>query len=260
MKTFRFIGMALFAILMCVNFTSCSSSDDDPTEEKEEDVVANEKKLIEMKLIDNSEEITWTYSYDEKNRVTSIKMIELGIDYTHNSNHTDSITWGDRFIYIEEIEDENDNITLKLANGLVESAKSRYDNLAFAYNSLKRLITFRDENYIDTYTWNNDKLSNITNESGNVIQFSYDDKTCKGYFPLVICLDDIIGDNEFFAAHPDLLGMRTNQLPSKLSSEYYTTDISYTFTNDGYIENCTLKETRVYNGDIWTTTYKFKWQ
>ena len=36
MKTFRFIGMALFAVLMCVNFTSCSGGDDDPTEEPEE--------------------------------------------------------------------------------------------------------------------------------------------------------------------------------------------------------------------------------
>ena len=28
MKTLRFIGMALFAVLMCVNFASCSSDDD----------------------------------------------------------------------------------------------------------------------------------------------------------------------------------------------------------------------------------------
>ena len=27
MKTIKFIGMALFAILMCVNFTSCSKED-----------------------------------------------------------------------------------------------------------------------------------------------------------------------------------------------------------------------------------------
>ena len=38
MKTFRFIGMALFAIFMCVNFTSCSGSDDDPTEENVTDL------------------------------------------------------------------------------------------------------------------------------------------------------------------------------------------------------------------------------
>ena len=28
MKTFRMIGMALMAVLMCVNFTSCSEDDD----------------------------------------------------------------------------------------------------------------------------------------------------------------------------------------------------------------------------------------
>ena len=33
MKTFRFIGMALLAIVMCVNFASCS--DDDEEEEKQ---------------------------------------------------------------------------------------------------------------------------------------------------------------------------------------------------------------------------------
>lgn len=29
MKAFRLIGMALFAIMMCVNFTACSSDDDE---------------------------------------------------------------------------------------------------------------------------------------------------------------------------------------------------------------------------------------
>ena len=32
MKTIRFIGMVLFAVLICVNFAACSSSDDNPTE------------------------------------------------------------------------------------------------------------------------------------------------------------------------------------------------------------------------------------
>lgn len=29
MKAFRLIGMALFAIMMCANFTACSSDDDE---------------------------------------------------------------------------------------------------------------------------------------------------------------------------------------------------------------------------------------
>ena len=40
MKTFRFIGMALVAVLMCVNFISCSSSDN------EEDEPASTNMLI----------------------------------------------------------------------------------------------------------------------------------------------------------------------------------------------------------------------
>ena len=40
MKTFRMIGMALFAVFMCVNFISCSSSDN------EEDEPASTNMLI----------------------------------------------------------------------------------------------------------------------------------------------------------------------------------------------------------------------
>ena len=44
MKTFRFIGMALVAILLCVNFTSCSK-DDGPTEESPQyELVTSGKK------------------------------------------------------------------------------------------------------------------------------------------------------------------------------------------------------------------------
>ena len=39
MKTLRFIGIALFAVLISVNYTACSSGDDDPTEEKEDEKV-----------------------------------------------------------------------------------------------------------------------------------------------------------------------------------------------------------------------------
>lgn len=38
MKTFRMVGMALFAVLMCVNFAACGGSDDDPTEEPTTDL------------------------------------------------------------------------------------------------------------------------------------------------------------------------------------------------------------------------------
>ena len=50
MKTFKFIGMALFAVLMCVNIASCGSSDDDPIVETEEGgVVVSGKKIAKLR-------------------------------------------------------------------------------------------------------------------------------------------------------------------------------------------------------------------
>ena len=46
MKTFRMIGMALFAVLMCVNFTACSEKggDDENTEKYSELILGTWKK------------------------------------------------------------------------------------------------------------------------------------------------------------------------------------------------------------------------
>ncbi len=38
MKTLRMIGMALFAVLVCVNFVACGGSDDNPTEEPQKNL------------------------------------------------------------------------------------------------------------------------------------------------------------------------------------------------------------------------------
>ena len=65
MKTFRMIGMALFAILMCVNLSSCSSSDDDQTEEPEEGgVIVSGKKIVKFITESGDWKETWLFKYD----------------------------------------------------------------------------------------------------------------------------------------------------------------------------------------------------
>ena len=49
MKTFRFIGMALLAIVMCVNFASCSSDNDE-----ESDTYDNEPWYIRVKSVSDT--------------------------------------------------------------------------------------------------------------------------------------------------------------------------------------------------------------
>ena len=46
MKTFKMIGIALMAVLMCVNFTACS--EDDPTGDSPTPKPTNEKKLVKI--------------------------------------------------------------------------------------------------------------------------------------------------------------------------------------------------------------------
>ncbi|MFK1867229.1 hypothetical protein ACIXFO_16805 [Bacteroides fragilis] len=48
MKTFRLIGMALLAVVMCENFTSCSDDEEKPTK-NDDGVITNQKRLMEIK-------------------------------------------------------------------------------------------------------------------------------------------------------------------------------------------------------------------
>ena len=46
MQTFRLIGMALLAIVMCVNFTSCSDDEEEPTK-NDDGIISNQKQLMQ---------------------------------------------------------------------------------------------------------------------------------------------------------------------------------------------------------------------
>lgn len=60
MKTFRLIGMALLAVVMCVNFASCS---DDEDENNDGGTVVSGKLLRSMSEDDNN---NYLFSYNEK--------------------------------------------------------------------------------------------------------------------------------------------------------------------------------------------------
>ena len=82
---------------------------------------------------------------------------------------------------------------------------------------------------------------------------------------MVWSVDDL---RPLLEAHPELAGMRCNQLPDKVYSkdEYNeeTEQYTYTFDKDGYVESCTevstykrldIDETRTE-----TTIYTFTWE
>lgn len=276
MKTFRFIGIALFSILICVNFSSCSSSDDDPTEELEESGITKEKKLMEIKL-----SYSWggkyiaLFSYDKNGRLISNKNKPDEWE-EFSDGHCVEYTWGNNII-MGSTNSACD--TYKLANGLIVDDEIEQ----YQYNSSNKLTSISNSKagLKSLYQWENGNLINVNiNNSSSIIQFSYSNETCKGYFPLmasalfykVNCSTTYYNEWGLVIAHPELMGIKTKQLPNKITETrilYYedgkpydkdidTYSIEYTFTTDGYIETCTIESNSSNRKETMIAT--FKWQ
>lgn len=257
MKTFRFIGMALFAVLMCVNLTSCSGGDDDPTEETEEGgVVINEKKITKIVGKEESEKefLNCTFSYDNKGR-----LVDAMEDWVRDKlKYTYQFSWGDNDINVlERIDNYWSGETLRtfiltLKNGLVQSNNDE----TYSYNSLNRFIKDSDK----TIFWDSDKLIFRDWEKNDEPDYTltYGQQSCKGYFPFVsfIILPKC---SILYMAHPEIAGMRTTQLPTGLTETFYskttTATFTYEFDKDGYVIKMIAKAT-----DGLTKTYTITWQ
>ena len=253
--------MALFAVLMCVNFASCSSSDDDPTEEKEEgEVVVGSKKLAKIVGTGVFENETYTFNYDNKGRLVesiytegpdgSIDVVNKKYTWSDNTIKVDWSSSSGKYTY---------STILTIENGLVKLEKSSDDSAIFSYNQSNRIVKIGNAKTID---WNNDKLTSITSANGWNKSLIYDKSCKKGYFPFIA--EMIGGENVvLFMAHPEIVGMKTTQLPSTMTMTYdygvygSGTDIThfnYEFDNEGYIS----KISGEVDGESYTYTLTWK--
>ena len=244
--------MALFAVLMCTNFASCSSSDE--LDNNEEGGSTNEKRLVEM--IDD--DYSYKFTYDNDGKLSSIK-------YKEHNEYVTIYTWDGNTI--KEV-DENEEHTYTLENGLLTSLVENWDdwiirNYTYSYNSSKKIakIIEKNDSYTSTitFTWDGDKLIKFQDDY-EITTYKYSGKTCKGWVPILSSEAwHYFENNEIIYAHPQLVGLCSNQLPDEsetVSSDgtkfisYYT----YTFDEDGYVIECTdlSKEN--------TNTYSYKWE
>lgn len=247
MKTFRMIGMALFAVLLSMNFTACSE-DDGSTEG--DGVVASGKKLAKLVMTNSAyaETETYTFSYDSKGRlINAISIFEReGERYTSDYQ----LIWGDDAIKISERYREYvDYYTATLNKGLVQRMdenSGNYDNYCImTYTQSKRLGKGVEKDGYEVNTiWDGDKLMSIS-EDGYETSFTYQETQNKGYFPFYSMLMDIIKCDVLYMAHPELCGMRTTQLPASWTitnrNETETMNATYEFDKDGYISKMNIK-------------------
>ena len=255
MKTFRLIGAALLAVLMCANFASCSKDDDANTDTGGEDVVVGEKKLV--KMVSNEE--TYTFSYDNEGRLSSaIDTYDDG-DYGYKDSY--KFIWGDDAVVVKCEDEDGDTHTetYTLKNGLVQDCISGSYNDTYSYNSSNRLIKteFDREDWTINAVWDKDKLVSVRYALEGSPRYSsiltYGETCKKGYFPLISNIIDL--EEVLFIAHPEIVGIRTNQLPNTYSPDDEEISMTYEYDKEGYISKIKLKDNDG-NTDTYTLTWK----
>lgn len=272
MRTFRLIGMAVIAIMMCVNFAACSSDDDeivksdDEIIKNEDGIITNQKKLIEIKDVGDKYTHVTTFAYDSKGRVISAK-IEGG-----KENEVINFAWANSSIVATS---DGRSTTYSLTEGLVRTSTDDNETGTYTYDSSNQLLILEEnkDEYISNYTWNNGGITKYVYKSGEgneptIYEYTYSGKTCKGWY---LNIDDEawdpIDNDMIFFAHPELVGMRTTQLPDQCHNkstdkyEYYderlketckteaiyeeTIKYTYKLNSDGYVESVTGENTEL---------------
>jgi hypothetical protein len=260
MKTFRMIGMALIAVLVCENLTSCSKEDIPQYE-----IITTGKKIKKITMRDSflGESFVRYAEYDFKYDDTG-KLIEITHNYGDDVHKYDYV-WSS---------DAVNSYTLK--DGLIRSCGDR--NVRY---SVEKPVEIRPQSSVCTYyeiVWsdNNDGLSRMGTYYYEVnrgklkrsLRFSYDEKsmTCNNYNPIVpIVLSEGFNQDLLCVAHPELVNARTNELPTKFILEFPGSIskpiqgiCSYGFDNDGYVVYFSMMDYDSW--DTHTATYDITWE
>lgn len=279
MKTFRMIGMALAAILMCVNLASCDEDDDESREastnttnnggngDNDSNGGNSEKRLAKVMIYDlevGSKVLDESYEFVYGSNGNVVKTIEGYYDdgswqtdiyeYKWNSNKSFTLQWD------EEEADEfilEEGKVVKRIN--VDKGDEEVITTYFDYEKgyIKEFRHFSEiegnpdenESWISSFSWVGGRLSSVYDE-GEMTTFLYSDQTCKrGFFPLFSDFIEDIESFSIFMAHPELVGLRTTQLPSEMTGADIT--FKYEFDSEGYVIGCTEFGEDVYYSFFW---------
>lgn len=270
------IGMALVAILMCANLTSCDKDDNDSKENLtnttdnggEEDYNNNGKKRLAKVMIYNlasgnkvlDESVEFVYG-ENGNVVKTIEGYRDNVSwetesYEHIWNFNKSFT-------IRQDEEETDEFILE--NGRVtkqinvdegdEEVITTYFDYEKGY--IKECRHFSEiegdldenESWTSSFSWVDGKLSSVFDE-GEMTTFLYSDQTCKkGFFPLFHLYIEDFEYFYIFMAQPELIGLKTTHLPSEMTGSDGT--FEYEFDSEGYVIGCTVSEDNDYYAFFW---------
>ena len=192
MKIFRFFGVAVITLCMCVNFSACSNGDDAGSGD-----FAGERKLVKMVMTDGDNTETYKFSYDNQGRVTEARIGDEDWAWNH------IFIWENNTVKV--LDDGAHRCTYTIENGLVRSSYHPEDfersyTQYYTYNLADKLVRESGE-YYSEYTWNGDKLISMVGSGEFDVTYSYEDVYCKkGYLPM-------LSWDPIHMAHPELFGI-----------------------------------------------------
>lgn len=274
MKTFKIIGMALVAVLLCVNFTACGNDDEPDTDNG--GTAGKEKKLVKLIAEDQDANAVFTFSYDDKGR-----LVAATVDCVDRNNES-SIENHNYLWTSDEIVTETNRYELK--DGLIKKRDyiSRNENREYEYNSSKQLTAICFEpgpyQFSSSLCWTGSKLTGVEFDNyWEPWEIDYSNETCKKFFPLWMLILDYENWNRdlsdyFFktfggstfplsVVHPELFGLQVSQLPREARNdsdfgkdEDLSKIFSYSFTADRYIEKCLM------SSEYGIISFSFEWE
>ena len=269
MKTFRMIGMALLAFLLSVNWVSCSGGDE--PDSNEDSPIEKEKKLLRVLMETEYMAHDTRMIYNDEGRLMTTLVMYGTLSQTSNWFWTEN----------NVSNNQSAGVDFSLENGLIKKFRDYGDLVYNASNQFvkineaccygKRDLTWKDGAVIK-------QIIDYSHVSSSEMNYSYK-KTCKGYFPLFFLIslkydfDDYAhglmmswedDENALLYAHPELVGLRINQLPDEVimqGSAYHDCKYSfaYSFTSDGYVEKCTVGITTS-TGNPNSMAFTFEWE
>jgi hypothetical protein len=244
------MGMAIAAVLFSVGLTACGGDDDvvEPVVD-ESGVVNNLKKLTCVKYYSKDDgdgytyNITYNMEYDATGKLSSVVVTEKDDESVEHMNS--SYSWSSGLITMDG------EYKIYLDNNLVSEGDDEY----YFYDSNNKIIRVKDKYDNFQFTWSGERLVKVVENDEYQASISYSGKTCTGH--CVVIWDkafEFCGEEELLYAHPELFGIYTSELPSKIEETYIGTNSEYTyectyeyqyeFTKDNYVSGVTVTRTR----------------
>lgn len=245
-------------VFLCAHFAACSKATTDAT--------AREKRITKIvsEYIFNglTDESSITFKYDSRGRLAESSAMGKSYMSEWSSEWSSEVTykWTDTaIIYTENYEYENipyvyEWTYILLSNGLVGTLDygAGYSE-DLSYNADGRYNAF------GLWVWEGDKL--MCTYSDYMSVYTYGEPCKSGYAPLFT-----VYDNSLFLVHPELIGVRTKQLPigcthtgyfDKEAAPYSTT-YEYEFDAEGYVVK--IVRTNIFDNYSHIYTDIFTWE